>query len=313
MRKVIYRIVRVGDYVKWWRRMLLLLFTFHFSLFSFHSSLFTASAQTEMSMEEELDSTYTDIEERMLLFQEELLQLNALCRFRVDVDMEMPLTEPLIDVVGNRINSLTAALNSFSVRWDTYSQAQQVYIADNDSLLNKVADIQQMKQAVTDTLAARQQMYDQLTTFSKAEATIWGQDNNYRRLYKQATQYSLSPKLAPQLEKTKAEEQALFADIQTAFSQAKEAADAFPGLQLRMKSMEDKFFELQTVSGKIQEMAYKPFIQRIKDYLLGLAAVAILIMFVTLMKSKLKSVMQAREQAKKMKEMMAGQRDYPTI
>ena len=242
MRKVIYRIVRVGDYVKWWRRMLLLLFTFHFSLFSFHSSLFTASAQTEMSMEEELDSTYTDIEERMLLFQEELLQLNALCRFRVDVDMEMPLTEPLIDVVGNRINSLTAALNSFSVRWDTYSQAQQVYIADNDSLLNKVADIQQMKQAVTDTLAARQQMYDQLTTFSKAEATIWGQDNNYRRLYKQATQYSLSPKLAPQLEKTKAEEQALFADIQTAFSQAKEAADAFPGLQLRMKSMEDKFF-----------------------------------------------------------------------
>ena len=264
-------------------------------------------------MEEELDSTYTDIEERMLLFEEELLQLNALCRFRVDVDMEMPLTEPLIDVVGNRINSLTAALNSFSVRWDTYSQAQQVYIADNDSLLNKVATIQQMKQAVTDTLAARQQMYDQLTVFTKAETTIWGQDNNYRRLYKQATQYSLSPKLAQQLEKTKAEEQALFADIQTAFNQAKEAADAFPGLQLRMKSMEDKFFELQTVSGKIQEMAYKPFIQRIKDYLLGLAAVAILIMFISLMKSKLKTVMQAREQAKKMKEMMAGQRDYPTI
>lgn len=304
---------RVGDYAKWWRRMLLLLIAIHFSLLIPHSSLFTASAQTEMSLDEELDSTYAEIQEHMLLFQEELLQLNALCRFRVDVDLDMPLTEPLIDVVGNRINSLTAALNSFSVRWDTYSQAQQVYIADNDSLLNKVADIQQMKQAVTDTLAARQTMYDQLSTFSKAETLVWGQDETYRQLYKRATQYSLSPKLAPQLEKVKAEEQALFASIQTAYSQAKEAADAFPGLQVRMKGMEDKFFQLQTVSAKIQEMAYKPFIQRIKDYLIGLAAVAILIMFISLMKSKLNTFMQAREQAKKMKEMMNGQHDYPTI
>lgn len=270
-------------------------------------------SEEEMSAEEELDSTYTDINEHMEQFQEELIQLNALCKFRVDIDMDMPLNEPLLDVVSERIKSLSSALNSFSTRWDTYSAAQQVYIADNDSLLNRVAVIQQMRQIVTDTLALRQQQRDQLVAFSTAEKFIWGQDKNYRQLYKKAVQYSVSSKLAPQLEKVKAEEQALTADVNQYYSQAKEAATTFPGLQLRMEAMENKVFELQTVSAKIQEMAYKPFIQRIKDYLMGLACVAILLMGLNLLKSKLAQVKQLRAQAKKMKEMMNGQHNYPTI
>ena len=123
----------------------------------------------------------------------------------------------------------------------------------------------------------------------------------------------MSPKLAAKLEKVKAEEQTLTADVEKYYGQAKEAATAFPGLELRMKAMENKVFELQTVSAKIQEMAYKPFIQRIKDYLMGLACVAILLMGVNLLKSKLKVLKQTREQAKKMKEMMNGQHNYPTI
>jgi hypothetical protein len=272
-----------------------------------------AWAQEEMSAEEELDSAYTDINEHMELFQEELIQLNALCRFRMDIDMEMPLNEPLLDVLSERLKSLSMAMNSFSTRWDTYSAAQQVYIADNDSLLNRAALIQQMRQAVTDTLALRQQQRDQLVAFSTAEQFIWGQDKNYRQLYKKAVQYSATPMLAAQLEKVKAEEQALTADVNKYYGQAKEAATTFPGLQLRMQAMENKVFELQTVSAKIQEMAYKPFIQRIKDYLMGLACVAILLMGLNLLKSKLALVKQARDQAKKLKGLTGGQHNYPTI
>ena len=270
-------------------------------------------AQGEAATGQELDSAYADINEHMQLFQEELIQLNALSKFRMDIDMEMPLTEPLMDVVSERLKALSSALNSFSTRWNTYSSAQQVYIADNDSLLNRVAIIQQMQQAVTDTLVSRQQQRDNLVAFSTAEKFIWGQDKAYRALYKQAVAYSMSPKLAAKLEKTKAEEQTLTADVEKYYSQAKEAAAAFPGLELRMRAMENKVFELQTVSAKIQEMAYKPFIQRIKDYLMGLACVAILLMGVNLLKSKLKVIKQTREQAKKMKEMMNGQHNYPTI
>ncbi len=270
-------------------------------------------AQEEVLYEEDVDSTYTAINERMQQFQEELIQLHALSRFRMDIDMEMPLTEPLIDVVSERLKALSVAMNSFSTRWDTYAAAQQVYIAENDSLLNRAAVIQQMRQTVTDTLAVRQQQREQLTAFSTAEQFIWGQDKVYRQLYQRGLKLSVSPKLAAQLEKVKAEEQALTADIQKYYDQAKEAATAFPGLQLRLKGMEKKVFELQTVSAKIQEMAYKPFIQRIKDYLLGLAAVAILLMGLNLLKSKLTLIKQAREQAKKMKDMVNGQHNYPTI
>ena len=269
--------------------------------------------EDEMTVEEELDSTYTDIHARMVQFQGELLQLGALSRFRMDIDMEMPLTEPLLDVMGNRLKTLTIAVNSFTSRWDAYSQAQQVYIADNDSLLSKLAEVQQMKQMVTDTLASRQLQYDQLSAFAKAEVFIWSQDKIYQKLYKQAVEYSLSGKLAAKLEKVKAAEQAEFADVTKHYEQAKAAADAFPGLKIRMKGIDEKYFQLQTVSTKIQEMAYKPFIQRIKDYLMGLAAVAIVLMFLNMVRSKLKALKVAREQAQKMKDMMNGQHNYPTI
>ena len=269
--------------------------------------------EDEMTVEEELDSTYTDIHARMVQFQGELLQLGAMSRFRMDIDMEMPLTEPLLDVMGNRLNTLTIAVNSFTSRWDAYSQAQQVYIADNDSLLSKLAEVQQMKQMVTDTLASRQLQYDQLSAFAKAEVFIWSQDKIYQKLYKQAVQYSLSGKLAAKLEKVKAAEQAEFADVTKHYEQAKAAADAFPGLKIRMKGIDEKYFQLQTVSTKIQEMAYKPFIQRIKDYLMGLAAVAIVLMFLNMVRSKLKALKVAREQAQKMKDMINGQHNYPTI
>ena len=267
----------------------------------------------EMSAEEELDSTYADIHARMIQFQEELIQLGALSRFRIDIDMEKPLTEPLLNVVDKRLKSLSIAVNSFASRWGTYSQAQQVYIAENDSLLNKLAQIQQMQQMVSDTLASRQKLYEHLTNFAKAEVFIWGQDKKYQRLYKLAMEYSVSPKLATKLEKVKAEEQALFADVEKNYGKAKEAVEFFAGLQLRMKGVEEKYYQLQTVSAKIQEMEYKPFIQRIKDYLMGLAAVAIILMFLNMLKSKLKALKAAREKAQKMSDMLNGDHKYPTI
>ena len=273
----------------------------------------TAQGQEEDTMEEELDSTVIAIEERILLFQEELNQIYALSRFQINIDMEMPLTEPLLDAVSGRLNTLTNALNSFKVRWSTYSQAQQVYIADNDTLLNQTAMIEQAQQMVTDTLASRQQMFDNLNAFTKAEKYIWGQDKKYRQLYKQAAQYALSPKLAPKLEKVKAEEATLTSELQTSYEQAKTAAESFPGLDIRMKAIEKKYVELQSVSTKIQAMEYKPIIQRIKDYLMGLAAVAILLMVLNLFNQKLKQFKQLRAQAKKVKDAMGGQHEYPTI
>ena len=269
--------------------------------------------EVEVADDENIEATEADIKMHMLTFEEELNQIYVLSMFQLNIDNEMPLTEPLLDVISQRIKSLNIALNSFVVRWNTYSQAQQVYVAENDSLLNLVATIQQKQQTVADTLAAKKQQYDYLETFTKAEGFIYSCDSTYRRLYEKAVPLSFVPTLAPQLEKVKASEQLVFADLQKSYNQAKEAAEAFPGLDLRMQGLELKYIELKSVSGKIQELAYKPFIQRVKDYLLGLAAVAILLMFVNLMWAKIKMAKQAYQQAKKMKDMMKGQNNYPTI
>ena len=286
---------------------------FAFLLIAFLMLMPTGIWAQEVADDENVEATEADIKMHMLTFEEELNQLYVLSMFQLNIDNEMPLTEPLLDVISQRIKSLNTALNSFVVRWNTYSQAHQVYVAENDSLLNLVATIQQKQQAVSDTLAARKQQYDYLAAFTKAETFIYSCDSTYRRLYDKAVPLSLVSALAPQLEKVKASEQLIFADLQNSYNQAKEAAEAFPGLDLRMQGLELKYIELKSVSGKIQELAYKPFIQRIKDYLLGLAAVAILLMFINLMWAKIKLAKQAYQQAKKMKDLMNGQNNYPTI
>jgi hypothetical protein len=46
---------------------------------------------------------------------------------------------------------------------------------------------------------------------------------------------------------------------------------------------------------------------------MGFAAVAILLMFINLAAARIKSFKQARAQAKKLRDSLNGQRDYPTI
>ena len=81
-----------------------------------------------------------------------------------------------------------------------------------------------------------------------------------------------------------------------------------------MQALTEQYISLKTQSAQIQETVYKPFIERAKDYLLGMAAVAIVLMFVNAVVTKLKMLQQARENAKKYQDMLnQNNQDYPTI
>ena len=68
------------------------------------------------------------------------------------------------------------------------------------------------------------------------------------------------------------------------------------------------------LSEKIQALEYKPLLERIKDYLYSLAAVAMILLFLNMVQAKIKALKQARENAKKLREMMNNEEsDYPTI
>lgn len=258
--------------------------------------------------------TDADIALRMLQFQQELNQLYLLSADTIAIDKQNSLTPEMVADLTERLKKVRTSLKAFSTRWNTYSQAQQVYVAENDSLLNLTAEIQQLQQAVADSLDLREQAAKQLDGFLQAERFIMGQDTVYQNYYSQAMQLSLSAKLASLLQKVKTSEQMLTTQLSASYAQAKEAAGAFPVLAPRMEALDDKYLQLMGVSAKIQEAAYKPLIQRIKDYLLGFAAVAILLMFVNLAIARFNSMKKLRDQAMKLKQMAGGKQDeYPTI
>jgi hypothetical protein len=126
---------------------------------------------------------------------------------------------------------------------------------------------------------------------------------------------SYAAQLQAQLEKVKASEQLQFAEIDKHYNDAKQAAATFELLGERMERIESKYLELKVVSGKIQAAAYVPLLQRIKDYLMNIAAVSIVLMFGNLVVTRVKTIIKMKAQAKKLKDLMGngGGQDYPTI
>ena len=120
--------------------------------------------------------------------------------------------------------------------------------------------------------------------------------------------------LGPELEKVKGKEQLLFTEIQEQYNTAKGLSQEFKDFLPRFQPIEEKYIELKNTSEKIQALEYKPWLERIKDYLYSLAAVAIILLFINMLQAKIKAFKQARENAKKLREMMDNNdNDYPTI
>jgi len=213
------------------------------------------------------------------------------------------------------IKTTERSLNLFDSRWDTYLQGQQAMIAEDEGLLTMVADLQEKRQSIKDSLQILKDRIVLLTNFYKAEKGMRGKDSLYSKMYKTAMEYSLLKTTAPQLEQLKAKEQLIFSDIQAGYASAKEAQESFPKLAGRMDKLEKKFIEISNTSKKIQEAAYKSFFDRIKDYLLGTAAAAVILMCITMIVNKIQSIKASYSNAKKMKEVLkkTEEDDFPVI
>ncbi|MDO5321161.1 MAG: hypothetical protein Q4F39_02080 [Bacteroidia bacterium] len=204
--------------------------------------------------------------------------------------------------------------NSAKLRWNTYYQSYQGFIADHERLMQEVADYGQVDEALVAAMTELKSKMDAQTEFRESVGYIESQDSLYIRMFKQANALSMSQRTQSELEKLKGKEQLLFAEIQEKYDKAKAAVELVPSLQPEMDKLEDHFIVIKNTSAKIQEAAYKPFIQRIKDYLLGLAAVAVVLMFISMMQSKLKAAKQLKENAKQMMEGLGKKDDdYPCI
>lgn len=228
-------------------------------------------------------------------------------------DLEELVSEIAL-VSSKRLEQMEAKLIQMKAKHSFYCQAQQMYIAMDDSLMNMVAHSQQLEQIATDSILRQQLNFQMLEDFNKAERFIMSQDSIYERMLKQALLLSQVEKTAPELEKVKGHEQLIFSDVEKQFQKAKAAAESIPTLKMRQNKLEEKYIGLKNLSQKIQAMVYQPFVQRVKDKLISIAAVGIILMFINMIVTKVQGYKQIRENAKKMEEMMRkAKNDYPQI
>ena len=261
------------------------------------------------------DSLHDDLQSRMTQYIEDFNRLDMMCNIHLMIDESSPLTESYARLLSDKLTLVEDNMKSLDFRWTNFTQAMQMDIVDDEDLMEQMTEVQLLKQAVNDSLAKRKEQCKALSDYIKAEQLLFSQDSTYKHLYKTAFQLSLVQKAAPRLEKLKAKEQALFAELQASYEGAKAAAVLIPALSKNMDVLDEKFTNLKVLSEKIQTMEYKPFIQRIKDYLIGLACVAVLILFFNLMLTKLKAAQKARQTMKQYQDAMnnPGGGAYPTI
>jgi len=264
-------------------------------------------AQDKISQEEyELDSIQTrlEIEARLNQFKDNLDEIYTVINLDLDDFDDVGIFKAVAPTLLERMKRIDQTYNALDVKWNTYYQAQQLEIAADENLMELVAVIEAQKQTVRDTIDVKSQKIDAISKFVSADEFIISQVGVYKKLYKKAFQLSLIQKLAPQLEKVKAKEQVVFTSLQASYDQAKASCQVVPELNSRMEVLEEQFVIMKSVSEKVQTLEFKPYIQRIKDYLLGLAAVSIIMLFLNTLYSKFKAYREKVASLKKYNDML---------
>ena len=264
----------------------------------------------------EAEALQLEIAARLNQFSDELNQLLAVGKVNLTVNAEMGVSKPVITAMEQRLQGLNQSYNQIDVKWNTYYSAQQMDIANSEDLMDMVAKIEELKQTVKDTLDSKTQIVESVASFADADQFIISQVSVYKNLYSKAYKLSLLKQLAPKLEKVKAKEQVLFAELQTNYNQAKAACEVVPALSKRMETLDEQFVIMKSVSEKVQALEFKPLFQRVKDYVMGLACVAIILLFLNGMLTKFKAYREKVANMKKYGEMMKNngkEKTYPTI
>lgn len=230
----------------------------------------------------------------------------------------MEETTELMDYINDaqqaQISSIHRFANIINTRWKGFLQLEQETIAQDDSLLVLVSDFEQSMKMVTDSIVAREHTLQMHANFISAEKYLSQQQQEYGRLLNRANMLAQTPQTAAQLEQHKTHEQITFATVQQHYDNAKEAALHDSKLQKRMEKVEQLYVKIKTDSETIQTTTYKPLIERVKDYLISAACVTILLMFLTMLQARIKSIKQARKAANDMKKLLEQQNnDIPTI
>lgn len=217
--------------------------------------------------------------------------------------------------ISNRadITELQSIVTSIDVQWQAYTQISQVDITASPMLMDLLSRYQLLLTATNDSLTAQLGRLDAEDTYNKSLAFITGCKSEYANMVSKTQKFSLVPQTQAQLADVKAHETLLFAQVTDNYQKALAASQLSAAVSKKMPELEKAYIELSRQSDIIKATVYKPWIERIKDYVLTFAGVAIILIFFNFVVAKAKAAKQARDMAKKYGNMLNADNDYPTI
>lgn len=230
------------------------------------------------------------------------------------IDEAKSLGSMLPSTRAEQLDMVSRSIQVMDTKWMDFFQKSADVISADEELLNLSMDYEQALTAAQDSITVRRDRIAKAKVFVKSENLIASKVVEYAELEKKARELSLSKLTAEQLGTLKAKEQIDFMEISDAYNAAVDAANVNPALKQRMAVLQSRYITLQNNSSKIQAMAYVPFVARIKDYLMSIAAVSIIMMFFIFIGNYIKTLKTAKESAKKMEEILQkNDREIPTI
>lgn len=214
---------------------------------------------------------------------------------------------------AKEITQVEQAFSTLKIRWGILNNDAQFIIAAYEHLIEMVVQYEQKSEAITIAIEERKNWLTSSALLDSAEKNIAAQVENYKQMEDEAFKLSLLQQQAPLLEKLKLKEGLLFTSLTDTYTKAMQAAEKYPELLQRASAIEDNYIVIKSSSEKIQAAEYKPFLARIKDYLMTFAAVAILLMFANMVQAKIQAYKQMRKSMQEYKQMIKPEDEIPTI
>lgn len=224
------------------------------------------------------------------------------------------LFESVDGAQDSQLKAIKRYVSAHDLRWQSFLGSVQDLIASDDDLVSSVSVYQEIRQNTGAAIEAREKTLRQLADFVTSERVISQHVKQYEKLYKEAFSYSLIEQKSPDLEKLKAKDLLLMEDLAKNYELAHEAAKDNKMLTSRWEKLDNNYIHIKSYSQQIQQLEYKPLVQRAKDYVMSLAAVAIIILFFSFIVLRIKSISsmkKAAEEAKKLREQQNS--NIPTI
>lgn len=211
------------------------------------------------------------------------------------------------------MKDLQNRLESIDVQWKAYTQIAQLEITASPILMDMLSNYKVLYTTSTDSLQAQQTRLDAEDTYAQALSFITSLKGEYLKMLSEAERYALLPQTAAQLSEVKAREALVYAQASDHYQKAMSASQLSEAVKEKLPALQQQYIEISKLSDKIKSTVYKSWMQRVKDYVLTFAGVAIILLFFNLIVTKIKVAKQARDAAKKYGKMLNRDEDCPTI